>query len=58
MFKNYKISIIVAIYNNGYYLKNKCFTSLKESSIFEDLEMILVDDCSDDEETIEIIKEL
>lgn len=58
MFTNYKISIIVPIYNNGYYLKNKCFSSLEKSSMFKDLEIILIDDGSDDEETINTIKEL
>lgn len=54
----FKFSIIVSIYNNGEYLKNVCFSSLKKISIFNDIEIILVDDGSTDNSTIEIIKDL
>lgn len=53
-----KFSIIIAIYNNGEYLKNRCLSSLKKSSMFEDIELILIDDGSTDINTINIIKEL
>lgn len=56
--KQYKVSVIIPIYNNGKYLENKCFQSLKRSSIFEDMEIVLVDDGSTDDETKMIIEKL
>lgn len=56
--KDYKISVIVPIYNNGLHLENKCFKSLKRSSIFENMEIILVDDGSTDNITPMIINRL
>lgn len=55
---SYKLSVIVPIYNNGEYLLNKCFNSLKRSTIFNEMEIILVDDGSTDEETKRIVKRL
>lgn len=55
---NFKFSIIISIFNNGSYLKNVCFDSLKKSSLFNDIEIILVDDGSTDESTLQIIKSL
>lgn len=49
--KEKKLSVIVPIYNNGKFLKYKCFMSLKRSSIFKDMDIILVDDGSTDFET-------
>ncbi|MGL4912221.1 MAG: glycosyltransferase family 2 protein, partial [Romboutsia sp.] len=57
-FNQFKFTIIVAIYNNGEYLKNRCIESLKRSTIFDDIEILLIDDGSNDKETINIIKEL
>lgn len=56
--KEYKFSVIVPLYNNGRYLLNKCFNSLKRSSMFNDMEIILVDDGSSDKNTIGIIESL
>ena len=56
--KEYKFSVIVPIYNNGRYLLNKCFNSLKRSSMFSDMEIILVDDGSSDKDTIGIMESL
>ena len=56
--KEYKFSVIVPIYNNGRYLLNKCFNSLKRSSMFNDMEIILVDDASSDKDTIGIMESL
>lgn len=53
-----KLSVIVPIHNNGRYLEDKCFRSLMRSSIFEDLEIIFVNDGSTDEVTIKIIERL
>ena len=44
---NYKISIIVPIYNTGIYLK-KCINSLLNQTL-EEIEIILIDDGSTDE---------
>lgn len=52
----YKLSVIIPTYNNGKHLMNKCFNSLRRSSIFENMEIIIVDDGSTDGETQEIVK--
>ena len=54
MKKDYKLSIIIPIYNNGKYLRDRCISSLKKSSIFNDMEILLIDDGSTDYETIDI----
>lgn len=56
--KEYKFSVIVAVYNNGKHLLNKCFNSLRRSSMFNEMEIILVDDGSNDKETITIVNRL
>ncbi|GAQ16778.1 glycosyl transferase family 2 [Oceanobacillus picturae] len=54
----YKLSVIVPTYNNGDHLLNKCFNSLRRSSIFEEMEIIIVDDGSTDNYTTRIINNL
>lgn len=54
----YKISIIVAIFNNGKYLRDRCIESLKKSSMFNEMEILLIDDGSTDDETVDIVREL
>ena len=49
--KPYVLSVIVPVYNNGAHLYGKCFSSLLRSSIFEDMEILLVDDGSTDRRT-------
>lgn len=56
--KDYKLSVIIPTYNNGDYLLNKCFNSLKRSSMFEDMEIIIVDDGSTDNYTPRIVSRL
>ncbi|QTN00780.1 glycosyltransferase [Sediminibacillus dalangtanensis] len=56
--KDYKLSVIVPVYNNGDYLLNKCFNSLKRSSMFNDMELIMVDDGSTDNYTPKVIESL
>jgi glycosyltransferase involved in cell wall biosynthesis len=56
--KKYKLSIIIPTYNNGNHLLNKCFNSLKKSSIFNDMEIIIVDDGSTNVNTINIVKNI
>lgn len=50
----YKFAVIIPVYNNGVALFTKGFDSLRRSSMFEDIEIILVDDCSSDSYTIAI----
>lgn len=52
------LSVVVPVYNNGGHLKHKCFQSLRRSSIFEDMEIILVDDGSNETATIAVLEEL
>lgn len=56
--KKYRLSIIIPIYNNGKYLRDRCINSLRKSSIFENMEILLIDDGSTDNETIKIVKKL
>lgn len=53
-----ELSVIVPIHNNGTYLEEKCFASLKRSSSFNKMEIIFVNDGSTDETTIKIINRL
>lgn len=50
----YKISVIIPVYNNGYLLYGKAFASLLRSSLFGDTEVILVDDGSSDFNTLAV----
>lgn len=51
-------SVVVPIYNNGRHLENKCFASLRRSSMFTEMEIIFVDDGSTDLLTHEVIDRL
>lgn len=51
------ISIIIPCYNTGVFLK-EAINSILEQPIIHDYEIILVDDASNDYETLQIIKEL
>ncbi|QQD85677.1 glycosyltransferase [Jeotgalicoccus sp. ATCC 8456] len=53
-----KLSVVVPIHNNGRYLENKCLRSLKRQSVYNDMEIIFVNDGSTDEQTINIINRL
>ncbi|HWI47459.1 MAG TPA: glycosyltransferase [Rummeliibacillus sp.] len=54
----YELSVIVPVYNNGKYLLNKCFNSLKRSTIFEKMQIIIVDDGSSNKETLNTINRI
>lgn len=54
----YKLSVIVPCYNNGDHLWSKCFLSLKRSSMFKDMEILLIDDGSTDHYTTSIINRI
>ncbi len=51
-----KVSIIVPVYNTKEKLFKKCIESLVSQTL-EDVEIILVDDASTDEETIKLLDE-
>lgn len=52
------LTVVVPIYNNGRHLYYKCFDSLRRSSIFNKMKVLLVDDGSTDFETRRIVKGL
>jgi len=52
--RNYLLSIIIPIFNNGEHLYGKCFNSLTKSSMFDDMEIIFVDDGSTDDRTLKM----
>lgn len=52
--KEYKLSVIVPVYNNGWHLYGKAFASLRRSTMFNDMEIILVDDGSTDGLTLKM----
>lgn len=54
----YALSVIVPVYQNGEALYGKCFSSLRRSSLFDDMEILLVDDGSMDERTLLIEEDL
>ena len=56
--KKYILSTIVPVYNNGLHLYGKAFNSLRRSSIFKEMEILLVDDGSTDPYTICIVQSL
>lgn len=56
--QKYDLSVIIAVYNNGKHLYNKCFNSLRRSTIFERMEIILVDDGSSDRLTVDMVNRL
>ena len=54
---DYKISVIISTYNTGDYL-NEFLDSMKSQSIgFDNIEVIFVDDNSNDEHTLELLHE-
>lgn len=55
---DFELSLIIPVYNNGKHLYNKCFLSLEKSSIFNKMEIVIVDDGSTDKETIDIIQRI
>lgn len=54
----YDLTVVVPIYNNGRHLYYKCFDSLRRSSIFNKMKILLVDDGSTDFETRQIVQGL
>jgi len=52
------LSVVIPIYNNGPHLLYKCMASLRRSSIFDQMEIVLVDDGSTDIATVHAIDQL
>lgn len=52
------LTVVVPVYNNGRFLEHKCFRSLQRSSIFDQMEILLIDDGSTDGETPQIVEDL
>lgn len=55
---DYTLSVIIPVYNNGKHLVGKCFNSLRRSTTFKDMEIILIDDGSTDHDTRNTVIEL
>lgn len=53
-----RLSVIVPVYNNGRFLLTKCIPSLQRNALWPEMEILLVDDGSTEDETIDIIEEL
>lgn len=53
-----ELSVVVPIYNNGDHLRHKAFASLRRSSIFERMHVLLINDGSTDPGTTDTIEEL
>ncbi|MGE6655859.1 glycosyltransferase [Bacillus altitudinis] len=56
--REYDLSVIIPVYNNGRHLLYKCFRSLQRSSVFEKMEIIIIDDGSTDNMTPHIVHTL
>ena len=54
---SYKISVLISTYNPGYYLKLAVDSVLNQTIGFENIELIIVDDKSDDDYTIRLLEE-
>jgi len=52
------MSVIIPVYNNGRHLADKAMRSLRRSSVFDQMEIILVDDGSSDPYTLDLISRL
>lgn len=53
-----ELTVIVPVYNNGTHLRHKCFASLRRSSAFEKMHILLINDGSTDPATVDTIEEL
>jgi len=55
---DYKLAVVIPVYNNGDHLLNKAFNSLLRSALFHELEIMIIDDGSTDGATPRIIERL
>ncbi|GAA1178918.1 glycosyltransferase [Nesterenkonia xinjiangensis] len=52
------LSVIVPVYNNGEHLRHKAFASLRRSTVFDQMHILLIDDGSTDPVTLDTVEEL
>lgn len=52
------LSVIVPVHNNGRFLRSKCMESLRRNESWPNFEILLIDDASNDVDTISICEEL
>ncbi|MFI7481839.1 glycosyltransferase [Kocuria sp. M1R5S2] len=53
-----ELTVVVPVYNNGQHLEHKCFRSLQRSTVFDRMEILLIDDGSTDGATARVVEEL
>lgn len=53
-----ELAVIIPVYNNGKYLRDRAIRSLQRSSIFDAMQIYIIDDGSTDEETHNYIHEI
>ena len=54
---SFKVSVLISTYNSGYYLKLAVDSVLNQTIGFENIELIIVDDKSDDAYTIRLLEQ-
>lgn len=54
----YNLTVIVPVYNNGRFLITKCIPSLQRNDVWENMEVLLIDDGSTDQKTLQTLKYL
>lgn len=52
------LSVIIPVHNNGWFLVNKCLPSLMRNNLWENMEIVLIDDGSDDSYTLNVCRRL
>lgn len=52
------LSVVIPVYNNGNFLRDRCIKSLTQNSRFSEFEIILIDDSSSCPETIKVLNDL
>lgn len=52
------ITVVIPVYNNGEHLLGKCLSSLATNHLFSKMQIVIVDDCSDERRTREILSSL
>lgn len=53
-----RLSVIVPVYNNGHFLLTKCLPSLQRNALWPNMEVLLIDDGSTEDETLDMIADL
>jgi len=54
----YELSVIIPVFNNGRFLIDKCIPSLRRNKLWNNFEILLIDDGSTDPETVAICENL